>query len=64
MKIKNFSIEIDNYDNAAMSEMQLQATISILEDCIKKIKWNDIEGETLLRDINGNKVGKMFVETE
>jgi len=64
MKIKNFSIEIDNYDNAAMSEMQLQETIRILEDCIKKIKWHDIEGETLLRDINGNKVGRMFVETE
>ncbi len=67
MKIKNLSIEIDNYENAAMDDYPIDETVRVLNKCIEKLSSGsieDIEGLFYLRDSNGNTIGQMLITAE
>lgn len=64
MKINSMTIEIDNFENAAMVDSQREEVIRILQSIIVGIENYGVPNAdgTRLRDSNGNSVGAVTID--
>lgn len=64
MKTTNLTIEVDNFDNAAMADDPTGEVVRILKSLISSFETYGIPHSdgSYLKDINGNTVGNVSVE--